>query len=696
MSSTAPVSYSADAGGVGWIVFDDHDARVNVLNQETQDALAHAIDQAERDTALSALVVMSGKERIFIAGADLNAIAALPDAAAATEFSRRGQRLLQRLVDFRVPVVSAIHGACAGGGFELALACHWRIASDAGFTRIGFPETSIGTIPGWGGSVRLPRLVGVKPALDHILNASLVSAAEARDAGFVHGIVPASELQARARAAVLKLVAEGPAVPVIPPAPVPDLYGELRRSVEAKTRGQLPALIAAIDVIERSSQLPIPEALEVEAGVFGQVTAGVVCKNLIRVFFLRDAARKRTLEGWFPTAGAASRRDLEEGHPDHRDEKSALPPIRRVGVVGAGVMGSGIAQWLAACGFEVVLRDVQPEILDRGLMVARRLFDEAVKRGKLTAGEANSGLHRIATTARWDGFATCELVIEAIVENTAAKQTLFTELASVVVPTAILASNSSALPIEEIAGHVPHPERTLGIHFFNPVSRMALVELIIGRETSAENAGRALALVQALGKSPIVCRSSPGFLVTRVLFFYLNEAVRLWEQGACTAEIDEAMREFGWPMGPLRLIDEVGVDVTDFIFAEMAHYFPSRFMHSTACARLLSQGLLGRKNGTSRGFYRYEDGIESKNDGETVPLCASATKIPGESGAPAGERSEIVDRLMRVLAGEAQRCLDEGVVRSADDVDFALLSGAGFPAFRGGLLHWARGKQSKV
>jgi 3-hydroxyacyl-CoA dehydrogenase/enoyl-CoA hydratase/3-hydroxybutyryl-CoA epimerase len=237
------------------------------------------------------------------------------------------------------------------------------------------------------------------------------------------------------------------------------------------------------------------------------------------------------------------------------------------------------------------------------------------------------------------------------------------------------------LPIEEIAGHVPHPERTLGIHFFNPVSRMTLVELILAPKTSAASAERALALIKSLGKSPIVCRSSPGFLVTRVLFFYLNAAVRLWESGVRTSELDAALRTFGWPMGPLRLIDEVGIDVTDFIFGEMAHYFPGRFVRTEACGRLLAAGLKGRKNGTSRGFYRYESGKEIVNDEETRPLAGRAVPRAGADRAR---------ELMTVMAAEAQRCLREGVVKQADDVDFALLSGAGFPAFRGGLMRWAQ------
>lgn len=686
MNAAAPVSYSKDGDGVGWLLFGDPDGRARVLGSAAQAALAQALTAAENDGTLRALILIAGGGRVFLAGADLREIAALPDAATASEFSRRGQRLLQRLANLPVPVIAAIDGACVGGGFELALACHWRIATDAAATRVGLPETAIGVIPGWGGCVRLPRLVGVAAALDHILTAELLGADAARGAGFIDEVVPVAELRSTAKVAALTLAKEGRPEALRPPAPDPNVFPERRRAVEKKTRGHLPALSAAIDVLEQSWQNPQREALEIEARVFGEIAAGRVCKNLVRVFFLREAARKRTLDGWFAGTSAEPIVRSEATSADEPGKALASPPIRRVGVVGAGVMGSGITQWLAAHGFDVVWRDVQRDILDAGMDVVRRLFDQAVKRGRMNAGEANAGVHRIDVTTGWDGFDACDLVIEAIVEDRDAKRALFSELAAIVPPRTILASNSSALPIEEIAASVPNPERTLGIHFFNPVSRMTLVELILGKHTSHHDAGRALAFTQALGKSPVPCRSSPGFLVTRVLFFYLNAAVRLWEEGRSTEEIDAAMRDFGWPMGPLRLIDEVGVDVTDAIFRELEHYFSGRFHRTTLCARMLAAGRRGRKNGTSGGFYRYENGRELPDETLASQLHPSDETTDGRSPR---ETSDLASDLMRVMADEAQRCLDERVVATADDVDFALISGAGFPAFRGGLLHWA-------
>ena len=660
-----PVTHSVDADGVGWIVFDDPASGVNVFNPATQVALGDAIT-ALASPAVKAVVVISAKERIFIVGADLKWMMELPDVEQAEGFSRAGQHLFHRLATLPVPVVCAIHGACAGGGFELALACRRRLASDAPLTQIGLPETAIGAIPGWGGCVRLPRLIGAQAALDHILRAQLLPADEALRDGLVDEIVPAARLRARAKAAALELAQGGLPTRPPPPPPPPEYYANLREAVRKRTRGQLPAPLAAINVVEQGFKFDVDLALGVEAAAFGRVAAGAVCKNLVNGFFLREAAKKRTLDGWFPAVAANPLR------------------INRVGVVGAGVMGTGVAHWLAARGVEVVMRDVLPEFVERGLGVIHGLYDDAVRRGRMSADDARKAAGRISATTAWDGFEGCDLVIESIVEDVASKRRVFTEAARAVRPDTLLASNTSALPIEEIAGHVPNPERTLGIHFFNPVSRMALVELVLSRHTAAGAADRALAFVKTIGKSPVICRSSPGFLVTRVLFFYLNEAVKLWEQGVTTAAADSAMREFGWPMGPLRLIDEVGVDVTDFVFGEMEHYFPQRFVRSRACAAMLAARMSGRKNGASSGFYTYAGGEEALNDEATRSLASPV-------GALACDPGEIASRLMGVMIAEARRCLDDGVVLARDDVDFALVAGAGFPAFRGGLMRYADG-----
>ncbi|MBI5424743.1 MAG: enoyl-CoA hydratase/isomerase family protein [Opitutae bacterium] len=683
MSNPATVSHSVDADGIGWIVFDDPASRANVFNPPTQAALRAAVE-ALAAQPVKAVVVTSGKEKIFIAGADLKWLGKIATPAEGKDASRAGHALFGLLDNFKVPVVCAIHGACAGGGYELALACHWRLASDAKETVIGLPEVGIGLIPGWGGCARLPRLIGAKAAVDHILKAQLLPAAEAHKAGLVDELVPAAELKARAKAAALKLAAEGgePArwsgltsirserveVNAFHRGQPADatFFAEQRKVAASRMRGQ-PAPAAVLDAVEKGAGLSLEAALDLEASLFGEIAAGDVAHNMVHVFFLKDAVKKLTVDAWFPKPA----------------EAVAPAPFKKIGVIGAGVMGSGIAQWCAARGYSVVMRDVKPEFVEHGLAVIKGLFDEAAKRGKMSADAAAQGTARVQGTTELAAFADCDLVVEAIVENVAAKQALFAELSRVVRADCVLASNTSALPIEELAATATHPGRTIGIHFFNPVSRMPLIEMVLSPHTTRETADRVLAFAKHLGKTPVICRSSPGFLVTRVLFFYLNAACELWEQGVPTDVIDRAVRDWGWPMGPMRLIDEVGVDVTDFIYGEMKHYFPARFASTSVCGKMLAAGMKGRKNGASTGFYVYEGGKEALNP-------AMAQWAP--AAVKAMDAAAIQDHLNGVMIDETKRVLDEGVLKTADDADFALLMGTGFPAFRGGLMRYARAR----
>lgn len=658
---TPPVVQSLDADGIGWIVFDDPAGRANVFNRATMVALRAALETL-REQPVRAVVIASAKERIFIAGADLRWLSQLRDAAAAEQAARDGQALFRMVADFKVPVVCAIHGACAGGGFELALACDWRVASEAPETVIGLPETGIGVIPGWGGCARLPRLIGVKAALAHILDAALVPATAARDTGLVDELVPAAELRSRAKAVAVKLAAEGRPKRALPPAVEPAFFAEQRKLAALRRRGQ-PAPLAVIDVLEQGAAVTLPEALAIEARGFAGVAAGEVAKNLMHVFFLKDAAKKRTVDAWFPAAG---------GPP-------AKAPVV-VGIIGAGVMGSGIAQACAARGLGVMMTDVDGAALKRGVEVIRELFAESVRRGKMTGAAAHKAMGSISISMEPDDFGVCDLVIEAVVEDVAVKQELFARIAGFVSAECVLASNTSALPIEEIAAKTPQPERVIGVHFFNPVGRMPLVEIVLGPQTSRAAAEKALALTRALGKSAVICRSAPGFFVTRVLFFYLNAACRLWEEGVPTEAIDGAMRDWGWPMGPMRLVDEVGVDVTNLIYEEMKRYYPDRFAGATICQRMLAAGLRGRKNGASTGFYTY--GIKDAPNPAVAGFRPAAVKA-----MPA---AEIQKQLNGVMIAETNRVLAEGVLKSADDADFALLTGAGFPAFRGGLMRYAK------
>jgi 3-hydroxyacyl-CoA dehydrogenase/enoyl-CoA hydratase/3-hydroxybutyryl-CoA epimerase len=671
MSSLPPVSHLVDAEGVAWITLDDPSARANIFNPVMLSALRTTLaglsaGLKNESPAVKAIVFISAKERIFTAGADLKWLAALPDAKTATLISLEGQAVFNQVAAFKIPVVCAIHGACAGGGYELALACTWRLATDAPETRIGLPEVGLGLIPGWGGCTRLARLIGAQPAAEFILKAALIPASVALSTGLIDELVPAGDLRAHAKAAALRLASMDIPLRPEPAAPPADFFPAQRQLALVRRRGQ-PAPLAVLEVMEKSAGLPLAAAFDKEAALFGSVVAGEVAKNLIHIFLIKARARKTTLKNWYSEPIAAT------------------PPVpfRTIGIVGAGVMGAGIAHWCAAHGYGVILCDSKKEAIERGVGVIRELFADGVQRGEVTADAAHRMTGGIGITTSLEDFEFCDLVIETIVEDVAAKQKLFGELSAVIQPDCVLASNSSTVPIDELASAVANPGRVIGLHFFNPVSRMPLVEVGLGAQTTRLTADRALDWVKALGKTPLICRPSPGYFVSRVLFFYLNEACRLWEQGVTTATLDQAMRDWGWPMGPMRLIDEIGIDVTDAVFERLAHFYPERFVGSTICRQLLAKGLKGRKNVAGAGFYEYVETEGILNP--AIPQSGSGSANPLQ----VWETNAIQDRLNGVLIDETNRALTEGVVKTADDAQLALLLGAGFPAFRGSPLRYA-------
>jgi 3-hydroxyacyl-CoA dehydrogenase/enoyl-CoA hydratase/3-hydroxybutyryl-CoA epimerase len=660
-----------EADGVMWIVFHREDGRANVLDRGTLGALDAAVAQALADSTVRGLVLTSDHDRIFLAGADLHEVAALATAAEAAALAREGKRIMARLAAAPVPVVAAIHGACAGGGAELALACHWRIATDARETRIGLPELALGTIPGWGGGVRLTRLLGADAALAHLLGAALLEVRTAAAQGWVDEVVPRAGLAAAAMAAVERQRRAGPPRRSAPVAvDVPAWSERQRAAIERRTRGLQSAPLAALAVVAHAASRPEEEAMACETEHFARLTPSAECRDSVRTFFLKEAARRPSLEGWFalPHAGGSTVAKTEK--------------VRRVGVVGAGTMGAGIAYWAAVHGCEVVLRDVSADGLLRALATLRARCAESTRRGSLTADEAAAACARVRSTTQWEGFGACDLVVEAVVEDLAVKRAVWAELETHVPRDAVLASNTSALPIERLAGVLVDRGRAIGLHFFNPVHRMPLVEVVLGSETSLTTAEQALAWVLQLRKLPVLCRSAPGFIVTRTLFAYLEETLHLWEQVPATAAIDEAMLDFGWPMGPLRLMDEIGLDVTAAIIAEMNELLPGRFRGSPVPARLLGEERYGRKRFC--GFYRYDAGGGGAVSGvvDPIPAAARAASLPSPDA--------IRQRLLGRMIAEAQAVLGEGVARSADDIDLALHLGAGFPAWRGGLVHWAR------
>lgn len=637
--------HEIDFDGIAWITFDSPKSSVNVWNEETLREFNHLLETIEHDTRVKTLVLRSAKERIFIAGADIKAIRSMQHVRV-NDLIWLGQAVFDRLARLKVPKIAAIHGACMGGGFEVTLACDWRIASDHESTKIGLPETQLGILPAWGGSTRLSRIVGVRKALDLITTGKLLNATAAKRAGLVSHVVPAERLEilarrlAREKRPVMKFRFENVFSPVI---------GYLaKRKVLEKTRGLYPSVTKAVEVVARAVHGEIEKGLLLERNAVAELIKSRDSARLIDLFFKREEANKR------PATGG-----------------TALP-IHDATVIGAGVMGAGIAHILASRGIRVLMTDVTNDSLARGLERIHGLVSDATRRRLVTKVQARDTLDRISTTCVPVPLNRHHLVIEAATESMELKKKIFADLASRVSADTILATNTSALSVSDLAKTVPNPERVVGLHFFNPVHRMPLVEIITLPETSPDVLATVVSFVQKLGKTPVVVKDSPGFLVNRILVPYLMEAVRLHESGIPVKDIDEAMLEFGMPMGPMRLLDEIGLDVAAHVAKTLASAFPDRFPHTDALDKMVSAGHLGKKTG--QGFYRYENGKEI--------LPTTHSDLP--------KHESIQTNLALLISQEAMRCLKEGIARNADDIDLAMVLGTGYPPFRGGPITFAR------
>ena len=553
------------------LTFDRPDSGANIFDAATLDDLNEHLDAVEKDASLRGLIIASAKKSIFVAGADLKTLLQAAKTGEMRGFIERGQQVFNRLADLKIPTVAAIHGASAGGGYEVALACDYRVASDDPATRIGLPETSLGLLPAWGGCTRLPRLIGAEKAAEVILKGKLYSAQEALKIGLVDEIAPPDQLLDRAReklrAGKRKMEGGAPAKPGSQAASPLQNKAEIRRSTRA------------YEIINKTLSISPDESLRLELDGIVELGKTESTQNLIRNFFLAEKYKKGT---------------------------SRTPPekIVHAAVIGAGVMGSGIAQWLSSRGVTVILRDVAREQIDRGLANVEKIYADAVKRSLMTEEKAKQGRARICGSTAPMELRDVQFVIEATSEKMEIKKEVFRELAMEAGPKTIVATNTSALPVSELAEVTVSPEHVIGLHFFNPVSRMKLVEVVIAKQTSDETRDRSLAFVRQIGKVPVIVRDSPGFLVNRVLFPYLLDAAELFESGVDAERIDRALVEWGMPMGPLRLIDEIGVDITIDIGNTLEKAYGQRDHVATVLLWLRDQQMLGRKTGA--GFYKYE------------------------------------------------------------------------------------------
>jgi len=623
------------------LTFDRPESGANIFDTATMSELGEHVDAIERDNSLRGLIITSAKKSIFIAGADLKTLLKQAQTGELRDFIAEGQRVFNRITALKIPSVAAIHGACAGGGYEITLACDWRVASDDPATRIGLPETTLGLIPAWGGSTRLPRLIGEDDAAEVILKGKLYSASEALKIGLVDEVASQEQLLDAAR----RLIGKGKR----PAAKVSPSKGNIPVPSDPKS-----AQARALGVITTATANPVDESLKLELDAIVDLGKTESTQNLIRNFFLAEKYKKGT-------------------------SKTQFEKVAHAAIIGAGVMGAGIAQWLSSRGVTVILRDVNRELLDRGLASIEKTYGDAVKRGLMTEEKAKQGRARIVASTAPMELRDVQFVIEAASEKIDIKKEIFRELSMQAGPKTIIATNTSALPVSELANCTVSPDRVIGLHFFNPVSRMKLVEVVVAQETSDDTKEHALAFVRQIGKLPVVVRDSPGFLVNRVLFPYLLDAAELFEGGVDAAKIDDALMKWGMPMGPLRLIDEIGIDVTVDIAITLEKAYGPRDRAPEILRRMRESKLLGRKSGG--GFYKYEGREQSPNPAP-----------PGTGSAAASEsvaKADLAQRLMFLMVNEAARCIEEKVVESPEDADYGMILGTGFAPHRGGPLRFA-------
>ena len=643
------------------LTFDRPESGANIFDAAALNELDKHLDFVESDTSLRGLIITSAKKSIFIAGADLKTLLKQAQTGEMRAFIAEGQRIFNRIAALEIPIVAAIHGACAGGGFEITLACDWRIATDDPATRIGLPETTLGLIPAWGGCTRLPRLIGPERAAEVILRGKLYSAQEALRLGLIDEIVPREQLLQAARK---KLRAGKRAASSVL---------KIEKDIPAPREAGNPAPARTLDVIKKGLASSIDQALALELDAIVDLGKTESTQNLIRNFFLAEKYKKGP-------------------------SKTPAEKVVHAAVIGAGVMGSGIAQWLSSRGVTVILRDIAREQIDRGLANIEKTYADAVKRGLMTEEKAKEGRARIVASTAPMELRDVQFVIEAASEQIDVKKEIFRELAMQAGPKTIIATNTSALPIGELADATVSPEHVIGLHFFNPVSRMKLVEVVVGKQTSDETRERTLAFTRQIGKLPVIVRDSPGFLVNRVLFPYLLDAAELFESGLNAEKIDNALLQWGMPMGPLRLIDEIGVDITIDIGNTLEKAYGHRDHVPAVLLWLRDAQMLGRKS--SAGFYKYEGKTQSANESLTQwrrglhgdPEGAEGPVIPPDRHRDPRlqlNETELAHRLVFLMVNEAARCLEEKVVESPEDADYGMILGTGFAPFRGGPLRFA-------
>ncbi len=663
-----------DDRGVTTITLDVPDRPLNVLTQDAMEELDRIVSGLERATDVRVVVIRSGKDSGFLAGADVNVIASIDSDARAEALIEAGQKLFSRIAALPMPTIVCLHGVCLGGGLEMSLACDYRIARNNSSTQIGLPEIKLGVIPGWGGTQRLPKLVGMSTALAMILKGETLDARKALRVGLIDRAIEPDDWNAgvarfvdEVRRGKVKRTTAG--LPLWQRVADSTRLGRfviarhVRASIASKVE-HYPALDSALKAVELGFQSRA-NGFEFERDEFVELLRTPTCRNLLRLFFSRERARQ--IKTW---SGEVSQSVHDE-------------PIRKVAVIGAGAMGAGIGQLAAYRGFDVVMKEINDEMLAAGRRRIEGLIDAIAKRKRMSDSARAELSSKVTYSCDDASLADVDLVIEAVVERADVKAKVFASLDQVTKPTAILASNTSSLSVTDMSEATHRPGLVAGLHFFNPVHRMELVEVVRTAESDDDCISRLVTFVRALGKTPVVTADTSGFLVNRVLFPYLGEAVLMASEGFAVEHIDREVRRFGMPMGPLELLDQVGIDVAHHVASSLDKILPGVAPVVHSLAAMVEAGSLGKKSG--QGFYRYEKGKRGKANQVNVNPVSSLPSALADDFRD-DSLTSIQRRLIYPMLTEAIRCLDEHVVDQSWAIDLAMVLGTGFAPHRGGPL----------
>ncbi len=659
------------ADGVAIVWMDVPGDTVNTLKKAFSIEFHAMLDTIEQASDIQAVVFASRKPDNFLAGADVEMLNQAHSAAEASELSRTAQEAMNRLASFQLPVVAAIHGTCLGGGLELALACHARVCSDDPKTKLGLPEVQLGLLPGAGGTQRLPRLIGLTAALDLMLTGKQLVAKKAKSLGLVDEVVQASIITEVAAEYALKLRHH----------PTPStrsrsistqlkegllannllgrafVFGQAKKQVDKQTGGHYPAPPKILEVVRTGLDKGMEAGLNAECTAFGELALSAVAKELMYLFFAQTALKK-----------------------DSGTERNVAPhAVHKVGMIGAGLMGSGIAYVTAVLAkLPVRLKDRDLQSIGKGLAQVANLVMQGVKRKRIDSIEAEQILARVSSSTDYSGFGTADVVIEAVFEDLSLKHQILKDVEKVGPKNVIFASNTSSLPITRIAEASERPENVIGMHYFSPVHKMPLLEIIVTPKTAPWVTATCVALGKQQGKTVIVVNDGVGFYTSRILAPYMNEAAFLLTEGVPVEDIDKALTEFGFPVGPITLLDEVGIDVAEKVGSIMHEAFGPRLEPPSAISQLKADKRLGRKN--KRGFYTYSENV-SKSP-KTVD--SSVYSVLGVSPRTQLPLSTISERCVLQMVNEAALCLQENILRSSRDGDIGAVFGLGFPPFLGG------------